>query len=520
MSLTLRDLLGQPDLGLELVAGARDVLRRPVAGAHSIEIAEPTRWLDRNWVLLTTGIRLRGDAAAQRRLVAECEAKPLAAIGFGLDVVYRSVPNALLEEARRRNFPLFTIAHETPFREIVGFVDRALASTDFRLLRRRIGVESSLVDALASDDPEEALVRRLGSLVDASVILYRDGRASTSVGAAPRDAIWRELCQHPDRTELTVGRWTAAVEPVGPGGSPGRWLVIATRGDGVTEGLTRAVLNTAARLLGVLDLAREATRAGERTLRAELLDHVLDPGRTADVPPGRFESFGFDPGADVLLALVDAGPAGSRPGSPGRAASIVEMAAARSGAPCIVARRRGLLTLLFQERSREAEAWVGRLAAEGFEPLAGIGRPFPVTGRGAAASLRDAELALEQLRRPGESAGRRSLRYADFGLSEWLLASADPRAADEKAEALLGGLRPHPDLMETLLALLRHDLSVPRTARSLHLHQNSLRYRIGRIEDVLGRSLREVQTIADLHLATAGGRGEGLLAEISSSAPG
>jgi purine catabolism regulator len=57
VSLVLRELLDQPELGLELVAGSPAALRRPVAGAHAIEIANPTRWLDRNWVLLKTGIR-------------------------------------------------------------------------------------------------------------------------------------------------------------------------------------------------------------------------------------------------------------------------------------------------------------------------------------------------------------------------------------------------------------------------------------------------------------------------------
>jgi DNA-binding PucR family transcriptional regulator len=42
---------------------------------------------------------------------------------------------------------------------------------------------------------------------------------------------------------------------------------------------------------------------------------------------------------------------------------------------------------------------------------------------------------------------------------------------------------------------------VPRTAAALHLHANSLRYRLGRIEDQLGRSLRDPGTIANLYLA-------------------
>ena len=48
-------------------------------------------------------------------------------------------------------------------------------------------------------------------------------------------------------------------------------------------------------------------------------------------------------------------------------------------------------------------------------------------------------------------------------------------------------------------------------ARALRIHPNSLRYRLGRIEELTGRSLREPATIATLHLA--------LLASAADGAP-
>jgi purine catabolism regulator len=512
VSLTLGELVSQRDLGLELVTGPSRCGRRPVAGAHAIEIANPTRWLDTSWVLLTTGLRLRGDAAAQRALVAEAAEGNLTAIGFGVGVIFRSLPSALREEAEMRDFPIFTVAPETPFREIVGFVERSLASSDFLLLRRRVGIEASLADAMAEDDPEEALIRRLGSLMEASVVLYRlDGRVAGAVGAAPRQAIWRELQADPSRTEFAVGRWLVFAEPVLAGNEVRRWLTVATRQSGAAERLARGVVHTAARLLGVVDLARDAMRAGERALRAELIDHLLDPSRTADVPAERFASFGLDADRDARIALVSSPALGESGGSAGvadasRVARVVETAAQVAGCPCLVARRRGLLTILFQERERDVEDWIARLAAEGFDPLAGIGRAFRGGGRGALASLRDAELALDHLRRAEAAASQRSLRFEDFGLAEWLLASAEPHAVQEKARALLEPLRARTELHRTLLAWLESDLDVPATARALHLHENSLRYRLRRIESILGLSLREGRTIVDLYLATTSER--------------
>jgi purine catabolism regulator len=60
-------------------------------------------------------------------------------------------------------------------------------------------------------------------------------------------------------------------------------------------------------------------------------------------------------------------------------------------------------------------------------------------------------------------------------------------------------------LLETLLAFFADGLDTGRTAERLHLHPNSLRYRLGRIETVLGRPLRDPATIAELQLLLVAG---------------
>ena len=507
MALLLGELLGQPDFGLELVLGAQEHLRRPVAGAHAVEVPNPTRWLDHDWVLLTTGIRLRGDAAAQRALVEEADARRVSAIGFALEVIYRKPPPALLEEAARRNFPVFTVPIETPFRSIIGFVDRALASTDFQLLKRTIAIQNVLTDALLEEAPEQALVRRLGNLIDSSVLLYRgDGRIAASTGEAPPLSIWRELRTADARLqEFQVGRWYVVAHPVGTSEDQRQWLAIASRRRRASEELAQPVIRTAARLLAVVSLAREAKHADERAQRAELVEHLLDPQRAGDVSGERLEAVGFTARRSCRVALVDARGSrqgGAPPAELTRLARRVETAAARNGT-CLVAVRRGQLALVFQERDHELEEWIEHVAAEAPCIAVGVGRPFAL-GQSALPSLRDARLALEQLR--GSRAGRRSLRFEDLGLAEWLLTSSDTKAVEAKAESALSPLFAHPSYLKTLEVYLEHDLDVGRAARALHLHPNSLRYRLSRVEASLGRSLRDLPTVVELFLALRSAR--------------
>ena len=57
------------------------------------------------------------------------------------------------------------------------------------------------------------------------------------------------------------------------------------------------------------------------------------------------------------------------------------------------------------------------------------------------------------------------------------------------------------DLVRTLEAFLRADGSWTRCAGLLHVHVNTLRYRIGRIEELTGRDLSRLEDRVDFYLA-------------------
>jgi len=77
--------------------------------------------------MLTTGVRLRHNARAQRELIAELESAGAAALGFGVELTFKRVPVALLREAEKRDFPLFVVPLRTAFRDIVTAVNSSLA---------------------------------------------------------------------------------------------------------------------------------------------------------------------------------------------------------------------------------------------------------------------------------------------------------------------------------------------------------------------------------------------------------
>lgn len=53
-------------------------------------------------------------------------------------------------------------------------------------------------------------------------------------------------------------------------------------------------------------------------------------------------------------------------------------------------------------------------------------------------------------------------------------------------------------VVEALRNYLSHDRNIPRTAAALHVHVNTLRYRLARFEVLTGRSLRDTDTLVEL----------------------
>ena len=52
--------------------------------------------------MLTAGMRLKGNVDGPAALIAELDAGGISALGIGVELVFKSVPPALLEEARER----------------------------------------------------------------------------------------------------------------------------------------------------------------------------------------------------------------------------------------------------------------------------------------------------------------------------------------------------------------------------------------------------------------------------------
>jgi purine catabolism regulator len=499
----MSDLLDHHELGLELLSGGRDVSRRRLSGVHSIEIESPTRWLPPHWVMLTNGMRLRGAADAQRALIAELDEGGIAGLGFAIGTIFKSVPRALLDEARERSFPVFAIPLRVPFRAIITFVNQSLISSEIRTLQRLSSIQRYLIDSLHEVDPGATLMKRLATVADARTIVFApDGCVTASSGKLPPiEPLWNAVAELPPAAhDLRLDSWYVHATPVGEAdGRPGGWLVLASPRSGALNELTKPVAQAAAPLVAAVGWLGQAARVQESVVRQALLEDVLRqrPGEKDGELAARVATWRVDFSSHARVVFVAPLADGNRSVIPtGAIANDLERLCATLSAPHLIARRASSVVALVQHDPDGLLASLEELVERRPEIVVGIGRAFGDIA-GASASLRDAQLAAAPLARRE----RRLLDFEQLDLARLLVAEAPKTRIGPKVEEIISTLEAHAGIYDAVEAYLAHDLSIKAAADALFLHPNSLRYRLSRAEELLEISLKQPAAITALYVA-------------------
>lgn len=516
--LTLEDLVENDALGLTVVVPGDLTVR--VRGAHAMEIAKPSRWLEPGWLMLTTGLRFLGNAdpTEQVQLIRELRDANAAGIAFGVDVNFQSVPRALVEAAREVGLTLLTVAADVPFFTVESFVNRSLASAETYVVKRALWLQTDLLEALSSEQPVATMISRMGHLIKGLAIVYDEaGAAVASTGAGPARLIWAEIrAREARRQRFDVGRWHVAARPTVIGGM-GYWIVIGSQRESVLDDLAEPLLDSAQRLLGAI---RGATALKATEARAEahelltLLSEVVEPDDGSRLWE-RLAAFRFR-GHTPVRAFVSVDPMGQTTAGVAvrRLDELVESAQS-SGLPIIVRPRdaadpNGLIGLAAD--SAALQEWVDRLGgshhvgvSEPFVDLVLARRSFRDARRASLVAQRRAAQRATSTSHPGEppdplTAGS-VVRFEDVDLATWLLSSRSAEATAAKARQQLGQLIDRTDLADTAVAYLACGLDIQRAAARLYLHPNSVRYRLRRIEELIDLPLSSPSTLANLYLA-------------------
>ncbi|MEU6607490.1 PucR family transcriptional regulator [Streptomyces shenzhenensis] len=543
---TLASLVHHSALKLTVRAG-EDRLDVPVRWAHVSELADPVPYMEGGELLLITALKLDAeDPEAMRRYVHRLAGAGVVGLGFAVGVNYEETPKALVDAAEQEGLPLLEVPRRTPFLAISKAVSAAIAADQYRAVTAGFAAERELTRQALNAGPE-GLLAALAAQVDGWAALY--DAAGAVVATAPEWAGRRAARLTPD-VERLRDRPAPASSVVGGPENEDRvelhTLGTGRRPRGALAVGTAAPLGTAERYavhsaIALLTLTTERSRslhAAEQRIGAAVLrmllagqpDHaravagdlyggLLDaPFRLIVAEPvsGTAARAHADGHARVLLAkagsvaaLAAAAPGGDRLSG---LAESVESAAARSGEAVLVVPEGERLVVLAADGGAAVAA--GRRYAMALEaaraapePVAVeedelvVGMSAPAGPIATAAAYKQAEQSLSVARRRG-----RVLVEHDQLASGSVL----PLLADDAVKAFADGLlRPlyehdatgRGDLVASLRAWLSRHGQWDAAAADLGVHRHTLRYRMRRVEEILGRSLDDPDVRMELWLA-------------------
>ncbi len=532
--LTVKDLVDEPDLGLTLVAGSQG-LHRQVGGVHISEMVDPTPWLAPRDVLLTTGIRIRDDPDTQRELVRRLSQAGMAALAIAKGVDLEAAPDALRQAADEHGLPLLEVDYQTPFRAITSYIFTGLLSSDMHRLRRSLSVQSHLLSLMVEDRGTDHLVSSLSMLIGATVVVFDAGGQVVSqaqqkvhLDAAQTARIWQTY-RDADRggelpREIGIDHLRLAFREVRLHGRIHQVLALALPARTHLSEFADVVLTYAQKLLALDLLKSRDSLLLQRKLRADLLDELLQGGEglDADAAESRLAAIDLDPHRDLLVGVVEAvrlaeGLAARGLGAPEQAQEVrhqlhdsLEATLANGRVPAITAAHGDTVVILLQPAPappQETRLLGERLRADAGAVLvwarlaAGFSEPF----RGAERVARAAAQAREALRlaRAGDHSG--VVLFGELGPSIRLLENLSGEQLALFRQTTVEPLEEHDaahgdQLVETLRAFLDEGRSVSRAAKRLFVHENTLRYRLKKIEALLGLDLDVTETLVDLYL--------------------
>jgi PucR family transcriptional regulator, purine catabolism regulatory protein len=541
-AISMSEVLRVPSLrGAEVLAGASG-MGRSVLLVNVMEVPDILPWVRPQEMLLTTGYPLPQEEAGLVRLIHDLADRDLAGIAIKSGRYLDSVPQAVRKAADQRGFPVIELPATAAFDRIINDVVARILNRRADVLKRAEHVLGELVSGVVTGGDLEQICRGLLSRIgDAVLVTTADGRVLAESGAGrfadELDALRDLECF--DRS----GRFLVEDEPthISRHGANGmHWLSVGVHGG--ARDIGRLVLfgrhpmtaedahlaEQAAAAAALVITKQQAVQAVESKYQADFLHDILRgrAGTRRDIL-AHAESLGWDLDRPLLVAVAEANhdrePAEAPRGGEAHHEEEISGEEVRSlqerfaTAWANTVRRHdpqaavvwssdeviAVCGIDAQARQDEALALVDGFA-RAVRGLGGGGRRTFSTGisRTLDDVLRLPE-AYEEARKAVEVGrrmdGNQSVRHFDsLGVFRLLSLIPDTHELYAFAAETLGVLATddkseYADLRRTLAVLLEHNLNVAETARALHFHYNSLRYRIGKLERMLGPFTRDAQ---------------------------
>ncbi len=540
--LTLREALQLPCFENARVMAGATGLDREIRRVHLVDIPDATYSWGRNALLLTAGYGLKDSPERQAALIPTLIEQGLVGLVFAIGWYFEAVPDSICAAAEAHGFPVIVVPPEVEFITITERLYVEIVNHEFVLKERADGIHRQLTRLVLEGGDLTALARTLADILERSVLI--ENLASEVLATAQHGPVDEARLQAieagrtpPERAQRLLKRGLYAelqqklspvrfsvmpdlgmtmervVAPIvaGPDLYGYIWVVA---GDHPLTDLDTLAIEHAATVAALMMLREQAVRDAQHALRGDFLAQLLrlDTHAQPDsvlVERGRAIGYQFDQSHQVLFVMSQSLAGGTL----AQLAVRLDNWLHRQGEwGLVVSREPGLAILINSKATATGLRLAERLIGDVNTPA----QPLMI-------GVSTVRVADKLLRRPYDEAveaadiGQRLgtnppiVSFESLGLLDWLyrlpVEAMRHNPYWTKIETLAEhDHKAHGDLLHTLESYLKYGGALAEAAAAINVHRNTLLYRLGRIEEIAGIDLKEVEQRLNLHVALKGYR--------------
>ncbi|GAA4629472.1 PucR family transcriptional regulator ligand-binding domain-containing protein [Actinoallomurus vinaceus] len=500
----LRSLLAIPDLRLELVTGHGE-LDRTIRWVVTTDLKDPGRYLSGGELVLS-GLVWRARPADTEIFVRALTKARVSALA-AWDAEAATIPADLIEACRHHGLPLFRVPEDVAFASVTEQVMRRLSTARAADLTAVLGRHRRLVAGATEGAGLGPLLDLVGrDLGMRCWVLAPPGRLVAGSHDLPDALSPADLV----RAFLTAPRLPAplpgqdlSILPVARDTTSrvADWFLVC-EGDWTEWSAERRALTSELTAIVAIERARSDDRlsAGSR-LAQELVRLVVADAATTEILP-RLELAGLD--AAAVIAVAASAEHAPRPDE--LCHLLREILPTGSAVGLLDDEAVALVPAAGPDHDLAGEIRQALLVlAPGLtDGGLAVGVAKATTAEGLRGAVKEARHA--RALAAGGTDPVRVVGPGELATHALLLASVPDDARTLFRDRVLGPLRAYDeahraDLIRTLETFLQVSGSWSRCADQMHLHVNSVRYRIQRIEELTGRDLARLEDRVDLFLA-------------------
>lgn len=487
LQFTIKELLHKAELKIHLKAG-RSGIDRPILWAHTSELDNPSKWVLPHYLIMTTGLGIPKDAQKQRQYLQYLVDAKLAGLLISDHMNAPHDLNALYEMADEMGFPILMSDYNTPFINIAKVISDANKDKKESINHQLIKVLYEHTRSLIKEHNINDLVNRVRALLNIELYLIDTTRPSDPpFPDAPYPTAWQAMLRELTFSSSKNQRLEAngAICSIVPLKAKSYALII------IDQTINNDLLQNLILLFSFYIEGRKENFSQLMKLSNELFDDILHERVNASYVEKRLPNFRIKPATSHIVIFKR---------DPELHYETLFFNHAIYG---ILQLQKDQLMMLTDRANIS-------LLSQHSEAM-GISNPLENLAR-LNDAIKEAKLAYKKSSKSYPLQYYAEDNYAKYGVPKSL------EDAKKLFELNLGALYQQDQArntryLTTLKVFLDHDRAWEKSAKALHIHKQTLVYRMQKIQEITGRKTDTMEDIVELWIALKAGEILGLIEE-------